>query len=227
MIKLFKEEIDFLRSLLATKRIRYFKGSIFQKIFLILFGYFFINLILNLIIIYPLSELFPVIEEAYRDEFKLDYGYFFLIVLLLPLLEELIFRLPLKLSNWRIHFPFLIIVLSTFAFHMYVGFAFLTIWVVSMNLLIIKRYYNRLMKFWIRKRVAIFWTSCFLFGVVHTTNFDPSILPWYLYFVVFFPQLIGGVFIGIVRLRFGFWYGVLLHSYFNAVVTLLSKYLDN
>lgn len=227
MIKLFIEEIDFLKSLFNTKRIRYFRGSIIQKFYLILFGYFLIDLVLNMIIMYPLSELFPVIDEAYQDDFKLDFSNFFLVVLVIPLLEELVFRLPLKLSNWRLHFPLLIIVLISFTIQLYVGFSFLALWVVSMNLLIVKRFYRRMVNLWIKKRVAIFWTSSFLFGAVHATNFDPSILPWYLYLVVFLPQLVGGVFIGIVRLRFGFWYGVLLHGYFNAVVSLLSLYFDS
>lgn len=57
------------------------------------------------------------------------------------------------------------------------------------------------------------------FGLVHITNYDFESIPIYFYPIMVIPQLIGGLILGIIRIRFGLRYAILQHSLFNLTVT--------
>lgn len=226
MKALIKNEIDFLRSLAQTKRIRYFRGSKIQKIILVLLFYLVLDFLIALPLAYFLDLIFPNLEEAYLLDIDLDISGFFLVVIFAPILEELIFRLPLKLSLWRFHFFLLVVALCCFIIHLYFGFAMLIFWAISISLFLSKKYFNFIKHNWLRYRVAIFYSFSFLFGLVHAFNFDPELLPFYAFSIIFLPQLIGGVLLAIIRLRFGFFYALLLHSTFNGILMLVEFFTE-
>ncbi|MFD2036100.1 hypothetical protein ACFSKL_14960 [Belliella marina] len=222
MIDIFKQELRFLKSMPHTKRIRYHRGNKAKKICVTLLFYLLIKIVVALTIGLPILALFPKISDAYILDIDLDFEGIFLIVLFVPLVEELVFRLPLKLSILRFNFFLFLISLGSFFIHMYVGFGMLLIWALSLNLFFSKKYFKLIKTKWLRYKVEVFYLFTFLFGLMHAGNFDPQILPWYVFPIVFLPQLIGGFFTAIVRLRFGFFYGVLLHSFYNGAITLIE-----
>ena len=96
-----------------------------------------------------------------------------------------------------------------------------------MNLFINKKYFKFIKMKWLQYKVEIFLVFSFLFGLIHAANFDADILPWYVFPFVFLPQLFGGLVTGILRLRFGFFYGLLLHSIYNGSLMLFDFFTES
>ena len=61
-----------------------------------------------------------------------------------------------------------------------------------------------------------FYISCLLFGAIHILNFEH--LNYKLFFAapfLIFPQVVAGVFLGFVRMKYGIIFSVLFHSLIN------------
>lgn len=61
-----------------------------------------------------------------------------------------------------------------------------------------------------------FYGNIVLFGLLHISNFKPldfSIIYIYPFYVL--PQLISAIFLGVIRIKYGFGWGVLLHVILN------------
>jgi hypothetical protein len=106
-----------------------------------------------------------------------------------------------------------------------VGSVMMVLWLVFAIVLLDRKYYITIQYFWLRNRKVVFWAVVLLFGLIHLDNYDLELIPWYLYLPTVLPQLIGGVFLGVVRLRFGFLWAVLLHSSYNLVAFIDLFYL--
>lgn len=174
---------------------------------------------------YGIIWIFPIIEEADKYVVESFTEAIITAVILAPLLEETMFRLFLKFSRARVNISLFLISLSFFAVSGIVGSLMLVLWLAHGIMLLDRRYYTIVLYFWIKNRKLIFWSVVLIFGLVHLDNYDLDMIPWYLYFPTVIPQLIGGVFLGIVRIRFGFLWAVLLHAAYNLVATLEILYL--
>jgi membrane protease YdiL (CAAX protease family) len=71
--------------------------------------------------------------------------------------------------------------------------------------------------FWKNRYKFIFYFSAVLFGVVHIANFKFSYLILLLSPILVAPQIVLGLFIGFLRVRYGFILGFLLHVIHNAL----------
>ncbi len=72
-----------------------------------------------------------------------------------------------------------------------------------------------------RRYVAVYYyVAAIVFGVVHLSNYNYSVEPWWYAPVLILPQLIGGFVFGYIRIRLGFWYAVLAHMATNLLWTL-------
>lgn len=110
-----------------------------------------------------------------------------------PLLEEFIFRLPLRYRN-------------NFIFQFIDQFT--------------KR---RLVRFWYKHYGVFFYTFSIAFGLIHITNFTNNTFLFYAFIpLIVAPQTFGGLTMGYTRVKLGFWWGVLLHSAYNLTLLLLS-----
>lgn len=74
---------------------------------------------------------------------------------------------------------------------------------------------NRLEEFWHKHYKIIFYVSVIGFGFLHITNFDSRFSTLLLIPILTLPQTSLGFMLGYVRLKYGFLYGILLHSAFN------------
>lgn len=148
---------------------------------------------------------------------------FFAGVIMAPVLEEAIFRLPLRpyIENLMLAASlFIFVVLGFFADVIPPSFL-----AVAMSTMIGLTLYL----FWRRSRrsqkepairiaagplaTLVFYGFAILFGVVHITNYDMAV--WYFLPLVVMPQVIIGFLLGFVRLRYGYIWAVLLHAFHN------------
>lgn len=146
-----------------------------------------------------------------------------------PIVEELQCRLWLKYS--RINFAtFSGIWLFYFFKRVIVGFGLFgehdnTSLAIGLSLIVMAMVYsylhenntinNRLERFWQKYYKVIFYVSVIGFGFLHTTNFDLRFSTMMLIPIITLPQTSLGFMLGYVRLKYGFLYGILLHSAFN------------
>lgn len=121
----------------------------------------------------------------------------FAIVLLAPLMEEIIFRLPLRYRDNYLIAP--IEAIFNINLHLY--------W---------RRYFHFIVYFFV----------C-LFALLHMVNYQNPGIPFYLMGVfITLPQLIGGLTLSFTRLRLGFWWAVAQHALYNLIFMLLAIWFN-
>jgi len=206
-----------------------------EKIFFLFMAYvvlfaftFLINLIigLNHKMIYP-TNMFP----AYSDIIIL------LTLFLVPLHEEIMFRLPLTIFNIRyiiISFSFLLsfMVFTVFSKHLYYNDLFPhLIWdyiyyiiftfIFIIILFKLKRFLSIISGFWGKHFILIFYMYSILFMLVH---FDYTIFFEYgmlIEILRLLPKFMIGFFLGFIRINFGFIYALIFHIVINTPTTIL------
>ena len=63
-----------------------------------------------------------------------------------------------------------------------------------------------------------FYTSVLFFGIVHIFNFQGGAAVYYLAPLLIAPQLIAGIFLGYIRVKFGLKWSILLHFSYNTIL---------
>ncbi|MBU1372132.1 MAG: CPBP family intramembrane metalloprotease [Bacteroidetes bacterium] len=199
-----------------------------MKVLLFAYLFFFIIHIITTGVDFIILEkfkfsFFKIINEKQADASK-DLNILFILVLL-PILEEITFRLPLKINKINIFlsaigFYFLFVVpiysinkililneLIKFLFFVTFIFCFCFYFLSNRYLKIISsRYYT-----------FFFYFLSILFGFLHMTNFIDGV-PDYLVFlapIFTFHQVIAGISLGYIRIRNGLFWSIILHCIFN------------
>jgi membrane protease YdiL (CAAX protease family) len=162
--------------------------------------------------------------------------YAFALVIAAPLIEELVFRLPLRYSNKRTMMAGTVLFWAFYSETYEIrAFDKTIFWVVffvgTITVLLLISYYRiQISAFWVANFKWIYWILASVFGLIHLGNYDGS----WSSFMIFWPvlcihQAVGGLLHGYARMRYGFWYGVALHATNNAipavflVITLLTE----
>lgn len=117
---------------------------------------------------------------------------------IVPLIEELIFRFPLKYQrNLVFHF-----------------FDFL--------------FKNKAKTLWFKYFRIIFYLFSVAFALVHLSNFNNTNLLFYLLApLIVLPQFIGSLMLGYIRLKLGFFWGILQHGLYNLIIFSIGLLLLN
>ena len=148
---------------------------------------------------------------------------FLLGAVLIPLLEECLFRLPLRprLANWAI-------AASIAIWYSVLWFARLSQpWLVavaaglaSFNLYLQLRRSKRVIfqSFYEKHPRIVFYLAVALFGAAHITNYDREVWLWLPLLVL--PQTIIALLLGFVRLRYGFKWALFTHAFHNGCFLL-------
>ncbi|AEI47925.1 CPBP family glutamic-type intramembrane protease [Runella slithyformis] len=175
-----------------------------------------------------------LIEYLTSGNFNQDHSFdsiyevLFFTVILAPFLEEGTFRLPLRLSAFSL------------ASSIGIGgvlFIFLTMpsWLAEFNIILVALVVLCLLCIptfyllnlqpavldWLHPRFKkhfrwIYYFSSVAFGFAHLNNFSDLTLYHYLFIpILTLPQLYSGFFFGYARMRYGFWYGIGLHTLNN------------
>jgi len=145
----------------------------------------------------------------------------FLIIIIVPLIEELIFRFYLKYRAWVINLIFPLIIMGLSFYLLSTIIAIITIVIFFVLLVVFNQKITFYLKqFWDRKFNIIFYISVVLFAIMHVFNYNISVSVILLAPLLVLPQFIGGILIGYLRVKAGFIWGVALHMASNAVLTL-------
>jgi len=141
-------------------------------------------------------------------------GYMIYLLIALPFLEELAFRLPLILE--RKYFQVSGILLAFFSTALCVRFYEFQI-SMAVSVGIVPWFFMMLFSYTFKNtqmtRVIVFYSYSSLFAIVHFWN-SPD-LPFFAYLFVFIPHFASAVIYGFLRLRLSFWHGVLFHYIIN------------
>ena len=115
-----------------------------------------------------------------------------LTVIILPLIEELVFRLPLRAkSNYFLRL--IMIIMKKFN----IGNP------------------NILLEIWNKKYPFFFYSLTFIFSLIHIFNYDLATTMILMIPILILPQFVLSLFIGYLRVRFNFISGFLLHAIHN------------
>lgn len=157
-------------------------------------------LLLKLLVGFIFVLLIVLLHETavpldYKSESSINDHFFVVLlfmVIIIPALEEFVFRFPLK---YKRNYLFRLINPLT-------G--------------------GRLKRFWRKHFAFFFYASAILFGLVHTINYNNNSLLFYLLSpIIVGSQMFGGLMYGYVRVKLGYWWGVLLHGTFNLILIML------
>ncbi|MDC1234129.1 CPBP family intramembrane metalloprotease [Cyclobacteriaceae bacterium] len=128
---------------------------------------------------------------------------FFFAVIMAPLFEEIMFRLILRFRSnflilWSIHI----------GVTLHLG--------EKRSLLKIAR------KVWDKFYGWIFYLMALAFGLMHIMNFEPSLNIYLLAPILVAPQILIGINLGYLRIRFGLIWSILFHAFHNGVLMTIA-----
>jgi len=151
---------------------------------------------------------------------------FFLAVILAPLLEELVFRFPLRYRRGAIFL--LVLCISMISFYVFqntfsqkinatISGTIAIMGIIFIGTLSNKSGLERISQFLKDYYPWIFYMTAMMFAFAHIFNYDLPDDRWYLTPILVLPQLILGLFLGYVRLRYGIWASILMHAMNNFI----------
>lgn len=128
---------------------------------------------------------------------------FFFAVIMAPLLEEVMFRLILRFRSnflilWSIH----------------IG--------VALQLGQKRRLLKTARKVWDKFYDWVFYLMTMAFGLMHIMNFEPSLNIYLLAPILVAPQILIGINLGYLRVRFGLIWSILFHAFYNGVLMSIA-----
>ncbi|RIJ33991.1 CPBP family glutamic-type intramembrane protease [Pontibacter oryzae] len=154
---------------------------------------------------------------------------FTLMVLIGPIKEEVIFRLPLVYSK-----GFLLVALAVFMYnygpvvsaaigatHLQLIFSMAVAGVLATAFLFSRKAQACMYLLWKRHYTLVFYTITLLFALMHLLNYLNEPTSLLLLLVLIIPKFVGGVFLGYTRLRLGLAWAVAQHVFNNLVAMLL------
>lgn len=128
---------------------------------------------------------------------------FFFAVIMAPLLEEVMFRLILRFRSnflilWSIH----------------IG--------VALQLGQKRSLLKTARKVWDKFYDWVFYLMTMAFGLMHIMNFEPSLIIYLLAPILVAPQILIGINLGYLRVRFGLIWSILFHAFYNGVLMSIA-----
>lgn len=212
------------------------EGVKHQQKFKIIFMLLLLDVIISFVTLFPADYIiksFNIVKDGSSllsesiPFFKTNYGIILKIILLTPLFEELTVRLFLKHSKTNILLMLISntgLVCFTFFQEIQIGFiTFITISFLLVALSYLKKVDELFIKsqdIWVKYFPFVFYFSVFLFAFYHAIHYSANSILGYLSIVLLvLPKAVSGCFIGYIRVKFGFAWGVLLHVLMNTVST--------
>ena len=219
--------------------VKYLEKNIKEKIKFILkvfLLFIFINIIfINLLKFFDYLnftnfKLFSIYENINQGSNIIIYNKLFTLILLIilaPLLEELIFRLCFNFKKLEMSL-FLLITPYILLGNSFVYFNTKSVLSIILCLFI----YIYFVKYFTQKKLNylrdnyfmyFYYLNCILFGLLHIYNINNlnfSFVNIILYIISIIPQILSAIFISFIRIHFGFWWGLSLHSLTNFLPVL-------
>jgi hypothetical protein len=150
------------------------------------------------------------------------------IAVIVPIIEEVFFRLSLRYKAKYMHFNVIILVTG---FTLLLQFFFkqfhYKIAVIILGVILAGYYFFKkksfdyfLLAIWDRNYFYVFYFSVLAFGLLHLTNLQLKSISFLLLPILILPQSILGLFCGYIRLKIGFIWSCLFHSIHNFIFIL-------
>lgn len=225
---LFKEILNFIKNPKNEKnRTKSTKQKIYDTIgLLILKMLFLIPVVLFFAVVYdPENIQKGNMSERFTPMILLLVG-----VVILPFLEEALFRLSLKFKPIYLALTssvFCYYILTKLVFHSkfsLVDESFLMRIVISISLglffypiINIKSFKKSLSKFWTQHFRSIYYISCLVFAWMHYSKYELNWTNILLLPILTLPQLMSALIYGYIRVSYGFRYPLLLHMSNNLI----------
>lgn len=202
------------------------------KVFLICYV---VLTLLNGFIHWMLGCFFTLPEDKLEELLKSSqinrWVIFVMVTLVIPIIEEYLFRFPLVFKIRNIPFFFAIVVgIVIHLIFSYLPFVLVAIAVNFLSFKYILAHEEQIFTFWIRNFRFIVWITAVTFGLVHVGNFQMEITSHSLIvpFLVI-PHIGLGFVLSYVRLtyRSGFFISVLVHIFVNTASSTIFLFLDS
>jgi len=167
-----------------------------------------------------------------QNNLKEKFGkYTFLVVVLIgPLMEEILFRLPLGLKKSGIALACAVLSYRLLSKHFFVfeytnPYAYVSIALALLTFLLVTKFLPDSWLTFLKRRYAyFFYFFAISFALIHVTNFAPYDERLILFYPLFtLPQFVMALFIGYTRIKYGFVWGIILHSMINLPAIFLMK----
>jgi hypothetical protein len=181
-----------------------------------------IDIIIGILIVIPLRyfNLYPSLNE-----FKFTSVNILKITIISPVIEELIFRLPLRISKINLAVSFSLIIFLVLykwcLFNIYLSLSCSAILFFSLYLYFRKgiNLFHKLSFFLTHHFWQFFYFMALLFGILHLTNYRVDFRYFYLFPFFAINYIISGFFWGYLRVRYT--YGIYLciasHIFVNSI----------
>ena len=202
-----------------------------------LFRLFFVLLIFNLIYILLTTAInsldavnIPVVSTDFEvDEYSGIYQ-FLISAFLLPIFEELTFRLGLRFTKWNfiLMTAGFIYLITKFTLRIDWPLTLLIIITTSLLLTVIlkKRIIEKLLDFWKNNRLIIFYSLLISFALLHSLNYKLNISTIIYIPILVLPQFMAGLILSYARFKSGIILSIGLHSLNNGLFTIPLLFMD-
>jgi len=191
---------------------------------------------INLLISFVLSILTGLIRINFAIHFKpIDVSLINLWIanlLIIPVLEEIAFRLSLKLSILNLSLSASVISFMTAGYVLRVDIidfnqnillriaVALICFTTTYFLLRKKRLFENLTKVWKNNYKSIFYLFLSLFVIRHIDSYELNVITLLFLPLVLTPQFVSGIFLSFVRIKLSFVYSIVFHIFINIFSTL-------
>jgi membrane protease YdiL (CAAX protease family) len=179
----------------------------------------FLCFILKVALLYLIKSLIEYSTVGNRNVSFEPLRAFFSLIILAPLSEEVLCRLWLKKGKYNLWITIItsitcIILFSLSAFTMGNLISISLLVVLPFIVIILNKYPDLYTKYW----KSIFYFSAIMFSFLHSRRYDTDI---FITLLATTPHLISGIFLGYIRVIYGFKYGVLFHALLNLIVFII------
>ena len=228
---------EFFQYLKKPRRITSSQGSLADQVLEVI-QLFVITFVAVILLVMPLMTLIGAdqlpnklseLENLGFDEpWKQHLALFSLAVVAAPLIEELIFRFPLKYRRGAIFLATMCVVvllanvLQLFGLSFEVStFSSLVFGGVLGGIFFLKiKSPEALDNFSFKYFPYFFYMAALLFAFVHVFNYELKSDQFWMGPILVLPQLVLGLMLGYVRIKYGLWASILVHAMNNTIPTL-------
>lgn len=212
--------------------------SVFESIQNVVF-LFIVVFVAEIVLLFPLLGFLGVNEMDHAMESIMEtmssWSVVLLAVVAAPLIEEVIFRYPLK-NKWLLEVLIMafLAVAATLFFNNVLTIGWIgVILVLSLRLMWVLGPLKDLLKVsnasssFDRNFPTYFYGVAVFFAFVHIFNFNLDASDWYLTPILVMPQFVLGLLLGYVRMKYGTLYSILVHGMNNAIPIILMIFFKD
>ncbi len=183
-----------------------------------------------------IMQILDVLPHNIIDELDGSIQSLCLIIFLAPLLEELTFRLPLRINKLTLSACLsiiFIIFIKAYGFpdDYYIVYLLSVpiFFIIYCILFFFNKIYKNIKACWIFNSSGIFYFSAIFFGLSHLINYTD--IYWWMLIIsplITLPFIVMGLFLGYIRMNYGFIYSLLFHSCINLLssVSLIIRLIN-